>query len=85
MASTRRERALPKAPGPGCAALPLLGEHQPVREKSSRSTHWDKPLYKESPLAAAKAFAFSQSASAISSSSRCVSSQPKQGSVMDLP
>ena len=69
---------------PWSAAPPSLGG-TPARQKTSRSTHWDEPLYKESPLAAAKAFAFSQSASAISSSSRCVSSQPKQGSVMDLP
>lgn len=83
MASTRRERALPELQALERGTAALGGT--PARQKASRSTHWDKPLYKESPLAAAKAFAFSQSASAISSSSRCVSSQPKQGSVMDLP
>ena len=52
MASTRRERALPELQTLERGTAALGGT--PARQKASRSTHWDKPLYKESPLAAAK-------------------------------
>lgn len=53
MASTRRERALPELQALERGTAALGGT--PARQKASRSTHWDKPLYnKESPLAAAK-------------------------------